>query len=88
LAVRREEIIARLEKVKQRLEMYYQAEAAILNGAQEYRIGSRSLKRGDLQNIREEIAALEKQRDQLETALATCTNPNRRKAFRVLYRDL
>lgn len=86
--MKREDIIARLSVVRQRLEAYYAAERAILNGAQEYRIGTLSLKRGDLQNIRQEIAALEKQRDQLETALATRTNPNKRKAFRVLFRDL
>lgn len=86
--MRREDIIARLNVVRQRLEDYYAAERAILNGAQEYRIGTLSLKRGDLQTIRQEIAALEKQRDQLETALATGTSPNKRKAVRVLFRDL
>lgn len=86
--MRREDIIARLNVVKQRLDAYYAAELAILNGAQEYSIGSRSLKRGDLKSIREEIAVLEKQRDQLEFALATGTNPNKRKSFRVLFRDL
>ncbi|MFD2089948.1 hypothetical protein ACFSND_33050 [Brevibacillus brevis] len=37
-----------LEIVKDRLSKYYEAETAILTGAQEYRIGSRNLRRGDL----------------------------------------
>jgi uncharacterized protein Yka (UPF0111/DUF47 family) len=83
-----ERIRNQLDIVVRRLEAYYKAEEAILAGAQEYRIGMRSLRRGDLRNIQEEIKKLEHRKDELETALATCTGPNKRKSFRVLYRDL
>ena len=84
----RQSIRERLIRVTQRLDAYYAAELAILSGAQEYSIGSRSLRRGDLDTIRKEIEALEKQKDELETALATCSSPNKRKTVRVLFRDL
>lgn len=53
-----------------RLNMYLAAEQAILEGAQEYQIGSRRLKRADLSEIRKEIEALTKDIDELESALA------------------
>jgi len=77
-----------LAVVLERLDMYYQAERAILSGAQEYRIGSRSLRRGDLQHIQDEIDRLQKRKNELETALTSGADPNRRKTFRVLFRDL
>lgn len=51
----------RLEKYKERLEMYYQAEEAILNGAQSYSLGSRNLTRANLAEVKEMIEYLEKQ---------------------------
>lgn len=52
---------SRLEKYKQRLEMYYKAEEAILNGAQSYSLGSRNLTRANLAEVRQMIDYLEKQ---------------------------
>ncbi|MGG1391927.1 DUF6148 family protein [Brevibacillus brevis] len=77
-----------LEIVKDRLNKYYEAETAILKGAQEYRIGSRNLRRGDLKLIKEEIEKLQDRKNELENSLATGESPSKRKAFRVIYRDL
>lgn len=73
----------RLDKVKARLEAYYEAELAILSG-QEYSIGSKSLKRADLGHIRSAIKELEKAKDEI-TALET--KGGRRKSFRITPRD-
>lgn len=55
----------RLERYKKRLQMYYEAEeAALLN--QEYKIGTRSLKKADLSTIRAAIRDLETQVEALE----------------------
>ncbi|MBJ6362110.1 hypothetical protein ACFOQM_12490 [Paenibacillus sp. GCM10012307] len=77
-----------LEIIVQRLASYYKAEEAILTGSQEYRIGTRSLKRGDLKEIAAEIQGLQDRKTELENALATGSSPNQRKAFRVVMRDL
>ena len=74
----------RLEKAKQRLEAYYEAEMAVLAG-QEYKIGTRSLTRANLEEIRAAIDSLEKQVDQLTTAV---DGKGRRKAYRITARDL
>jgi len=86
--VRKEQIEARLANVNARLEMYYKAEAAILEGAQSYQMGSRQITRATIFRVQEEIRELEKRKEELENALATCTNPNKRKSYRVLFRDL
>ena len=52
---------SRLEKYKKRLEMYEQAEEAILNGAQSYSLGSRNLTRANLAEVKDMIDYLEKQ---------------------------
>lgn len=57
----------RLERYKNRLEMYYEAEEAVLLN-QEYTIGTKSLKRADLSTIRAAIKDLEKQVESLEAA--------------------
>ena len=57
----------RLERYKKRLEMYYEAEEAVLLN-QEYTIGTKSLKRADLSTIRAAIKDLEKQVESLEAA--------------------
>ena len=54
----------RLERYKKRLEMYYEAEEAVLLN-QEYTIGTKSLKRADLSTIRAAIKDLEKQVESL-----------------------
>lgn len=55
----------RLERLKNRLNLYYEAEEAVLLN-QEYVIGTKSLKRADLSTIRETIKDIEKQVEQLE----------------------
>jgi hypothetical protein len=72
--------VNRLIKAKERLNAYYEAELAVLSG-QEYRIGTRSLRRADLQQIRTAINELERLVQQLEGSTA-----NRVK--RVVLRDI
>lgn len=55
----------RLERLKKRLNLYYEAEEAVLLN-QEYVIGTKSLKRADLSTIRSTIKDIEKQVEQLE----------------------
>lgn len=71
----------RLERYKKRLEMYYEAEEAVLLN-QEYTIGTKSLKRADLSTIRAAINDLEKQVESLETS------GGKNKAGRFIPRDL
>lgn len=71
----------RLERYKKRLEMYYEAEEAVLLN-QEYTIGTKSLKRADLSTIRAAIKDLEKQVESLETT------GGKNKAGRFIPRDL
>lgn len=71
----------RLERYKKRLEMYYEAEEAVLTN-QEYTIGTKSMKRADLSTIRAAIKDLEKQIEALEA------NGGKNKAFRFLPRDI
>ncbi len=71
----------RLERYKKRLEMYYEAEEAVLLN-QEYTIGTKSLKRADLSTIRAAIRDLEKQVESLEVA------GGKNKAGRFIPRDL
>ena len=65
----RQEINVRLTRCKNRLEMYYQAEEAILGGAQSYSVGSRSLTRANLSEITAKIKELEKEKANLESML-------------------
>lgn len=74
----------RLQKAKERLNAYYEAELAVLAG-QEYRIGSRVLRRADLSSIREAINELERLVHQLEAQLNGNTAIRSR---RVVLRDL
>jgi hypothetical protein len=53
--------ITRYERLKQRLDLYYAAEEAILGGAQAYQIGSRQLTRANLSHIKEMIEYLERE---------------------------
>lgn len=70
----------RLQKLKERLNLYYEAEIAVLSG-QEYTIDSCTLKRADLGQIRKAINDLEKTIEELESG-------GKRKTFRVVPRDL
>lgn len=69
-----------LERLKNRLQLYYEAEAAVLSG-QSYRIGTRTLQRADLAQIRQAIKELEAQVEMLECSAG-------RSARRVLLRDI
>ena len=54
-------MINRAEEYRKRLEMYYQAEEAILSGAQSYSMGSRNLTRANLAEVRNTIEYLIRQ---------------------------
>ena len=62
--------MTKLERLKERLEMYYDAERKIAGGAEEYQIGSRRLRRADLLSIRNAIS-------ELEDEIAILENPGR-----------
>lgn len=74
----------RLDKVKERLSAYYDAELAILGG-QSYTIGSMTLSRANLMHVRQQIKELELLRDQLEYKEKY---GSRRRTIRVTPRDL
>ena len=69
-----------LERLKSRLQLYYEAEAAVLSG-QSYRIGTRMLQRADLAQIRQAIKELESQVEMLERDAG-------RSAKRIVLRDI
>lgn len=75
----------RIDKYKARLDLYYKAEEAILDGAQHYEIGSRKLTRADLAEIRKMITTLEKELDSMQSEF---DNGSRRKCIRVIPRDV
>lgn len=83
--MKNEKIKSRLETYKERLKLYIKAEAAILDGAQSYSIGSRHLTRADLAEIRKMISTLEDGIDELESELSY---GSRRKCIRVIPRDV
>lgn len=70
----------RLERYKNRLKMYYEAEEAVLLN-QEYTIGTKSLKRADLSSIRSAIK-------DLETQIMLLEGGGKNKAFRFVPRDI
>lgn len=74
----------RFERNVERLEAYYEAERAILDGAQSYTIGTRSLTRADLGKIQNMIATLETRVAEDEATLA---GGARRKSVGVYLRD-
>lgn len=76
---------ARLKEYKARHELYLKAEAAILDGAQSYVIGSRHLTRADLAEVRKMINTLEDGIDEME---AEMSGGSRRKCIRVIPRDV
>lgn len=83
--MRKTVIETRLKQYKERYELYLKAEAAILEGAQSYSIGSRHLTRADLAEIRKMITTLEDAIDELE---AEAAGGSRRKCIRVIPRDV
>ncbi len=56
----------RLERAKRRLELYYKAEEAILTG-QEYAIGTKRLRRADLEDVQAMIKQLERDVESIQT---------------------
>jgi hypothetical protein len=74
----------RLIKAQERLNAYYAAELAVLSG-QEYKLGSRSLVRADLAEIRKSISDLENFVDELKSV---DNGTGKRRAFRITPRDL
>lgn len=62
--------MTRLEFLKERLAMYYEAERKIAGGAAEYQIGDRRLRRADLTAVRKAI-------DDLEAEIAMLEDPGR-----------
>lgn len=60
----------KLERAKKRLEMYYEAEESILSGAQSYSLGTRTLTRANLSEIRAAIRQLEQEVSSLEAKSA------------------
>lgn len=57
--------MTKLERLKARLQMYYEAERKICNGA-EYQLGDRRLRRPDLNAVRAAISELEDEIAMLE----------------------
>lgn len=78
-------VAERLKVYNDRLGLYYKAEQAILEGAQSYTIGSRTLTRAELAEIRKMITTLEDGIDELE---AEAAGGSRRKCIRVIPRDV
>lgn len=74
----------KLQRKRNRLEMYYKAEEAILGGAQSYSLGSRSLTRANLAEIRKIIDKLEDEIEQLE---AVASGRKTRRTIAVVPRD-
>ncbi|MCI5882919.1 MAG: DUF6148 family protein [Clostridiales bacterium] len=71
----------RLERYMKQREMYLKAEEAVLT-SQSYTIGTRTLSRADLAEIRKGIEYLDKKIDEIESS------GGKRRAFRVIPRDL
>ena len=79
-------LTVRLKHRKDALEKAWAAYTALLDGqVKSYTIGSRSLTRHDLGELEETIAKLEKEVDELESAIAN--GGKRRKAVGVVPRD-
>ena len=66
---RRERLEFRINKIRERLDAYYEAELEIASGSQQYSLGSRSLTRANLAEIRRAIEDLEKLLDRLTAEL-------------------
>lgn len=76
--------LTRLERLKQRLDMYYQAEEAILGGAQSYQIGEKQLTRANLSHIKEMIEYLERE---FRIEQSKASGKGRNKVFGIIPRD-
>lgn len=74
----------RLESLKSRIQMYYDAEIAILGGAQSYKIGSREMNRVNMSYIRDQIVVLEKE---IAIEESKALGKGRNRMFGVIPRD-
>lgn len=74
--------IERVRFAQERLQMWYEAEAAVATG-QSYRIGSRQLQRADLAEIRKQIQYWEGEVDRLQSG-----RKKGARVIRVIPRDL
>lgn len=70
-----------IEFCEKRLDMWVEAEAALATG-QSYKIGTRELRRADLNEVRKQIQFWEDKRNN------AMLNGNRRRTYRVVPRDL
>lgn len=77
-------MVTALERYKKRLEQYYEAEEAILSGAQSYKLGSRSLTRANLNEIADMIKYLE---NRVAAEQSTSNGKGRNKVTGVVPRD-
>ena len=59
----------RIENITKALDQYYEAEMTIINGGQQYSLGSRSLTRANLSEIRRAIIDLENLLERLQSEL-------------------
>lgn len=75
---------ARLDTLKRRIQMYYDAEVALLEGAQSYKIGSRELSRVNMSYIRDQIVVLEKE---IAIEESKAAGKGRNRVFGVIPRD-
>lgn len=76
---------SKLERLNTRLQAYYDAETAILSGAQSYKIGTRELSRADLKEIRAAILHLE---NEVAAEESRSAGKGRNKTFGIVPRDL
>lgn len=70
--------------LKERLQMYYDAEKAILEGAQSYQIGSRQITRATIFRVQEEIKKLE---NEIAIEEAKAAGRGRNRTFGIIPRD-
>ena len=78
-------MIDRLAEYKNRLELYYAAETAILDGAQSYAIGGRNLTRANLAEISRMIEHLI---NRIEVEQSRVNGTGRNKVCGVIPRDI
>ena len=74
-----------LEIAQKHLDAWLEAELAITTGAQSYTIGSRTITRADLSQIREQIKYW---KNEVEKATNIAQKKGRNRVFRVVPRDL
>lgn len=66
---RRERLEKRIERIRASLDKYYEAEITIVEGGQQYSLGSRSLTRANLGEVRQAITDLENLLERLTSEL-------------------